>query len=99
MARAEGHPAFGFKCDLIRLIASLVYRNPANQDLVREWVKCCSGRVCQVMWVVCFLIQCLGWSLLAGYLVKSMQHNFSCKNWCKKVVLVFVLSSEACLVN
>lgn len=36
MARAEGHPAFGFKCDLIRLIASLVYRNSANQDLVRE---------------------------------------------------------------
>lgn len=36
MMQAKQHPAFGFKCDLIRLIASLVYLNPANQDLVRE---------------------------------------------------------------
>ncbi|XP_076067894.1 ataxin-10 [Oratosquilla oratoria] len=32
----NAHPAFGFKCDLIRLIASLVYRNTENQDKVRE---------------------------------------------------------------
>ncbi|XP_042232406.1 ataxin-10-like isoform X2 [Homarus americanus] len=36
MATAETHPAFGFKCDLIRLIASLVYRHKDNQDQVRE---------------------------------------------------------------
>lgn len=36
MANAENHPAFGFKCDLIRLIASLVYRHKDNQDQVRE---------------------------------------------------------------
>lgn len=32
----ETHPAYGFKCDLIRLIASLVYRHKINQDQVRE---------------------------------------------------------------
>ncbi|XP_045620243.1 ataxin-10 [Procambarus clarkii] len=36
MANAENHPAFGFKCDLIRLIASLVYRHKGNQDQIRE---------------------------------------------------------------
>lgn len=36
MSQAEQHPAFGFKCDLIRLIASLVHLNSSNQDLVRE---------------------------------------------------------------
>lgn len=36
MSQAEQHPAFGFKCDLIRLIASLVHLNSPNQDLVRE---------------------------------------------------------------
>ncbi|XP_037784020.1 ataxin-10-like [Penaeus monodon] len=36
MENAASHPAFGFKCDLIRLIASLVYRHRANQDQVRE---------------------------------------------------------------
>lgn len=34
MENAASHPAFGFKCDLIRLIASLVYRHRANQDQV-----------------------------------------------------------------
>ncbi|XP_045118527.1 ataxin-10-like [Portunus trituberculatus] len=36
MSEVEQHPAFGFKCDLIRLIASLVHLNSSNQDLVRE---------------------------------------------------------------
>lgn len=36
MENASSHPAFGFKCDLIRLIASFVYRHKANQDQVRE---------------------------------------------------------------
>lgn len=36
MASAKTHPAFGFKCDLIRLIASLVYRHRDNQDQIRE---------------------------------------------------------------
>ncbi|XP_066985379.1 ataxin-10 [Macrobrachium rosenbergii] len=35
-AKAENHPAYGFKRDLIRLIASLVYRHKANQDQVRD---------------------------------------------------------------
>ena len=34
MSQAEQHPAFGFKCDLIRLIASLVHLSSSNQDLV-----------------------------------------------------------------
>ncbi|XP_063606784.1 ataxin-10-like [Penaeus indicus] len=36
MENAASHPAFGFKCDLIRLIAGLVYRHKVNQDQVRE---------------------------------------------------------------
>lgn len=32
----ESHPVFGFKSDLIRLIAGLVFRNRENQDTVRE---------------------------------------------------------------
>lgn len=37
MESAASHPAFGFKCDLIRLIASLAYRHKANQDQVSYW--------------------------------------------------------------
>ncbi|CAL4126200.1 unnamed protein product, partial [Meganyctiphanes norvegica] len=32
----KNHPIFGFKSDLIRLIASLVYQNKVNQNQVRE---------------------------------------------------------------
>lgn len=38
MASVENHPAFGFKCNLIRLIASLVYRHKENQDKVRNGI-------------------------------------------------------------
>ncbi|XP_068240241.1 ataxin-10 [Palaemon carinicauda] len=34
--KVENHPAYGFKRDLIRLIASLVYRHRENQDQVRD---------------------------------------------------------------
>ncbi|KAK7084113.1 hypothetical protein SK128_009820 [Halocaridina rubra] len=36
LVEAETHPAYGFKRDMIRLIANLVYRHKANQDTVRE---------------------------------------------------------------
>ena len=36
--RGTPNPAFGFKSDIIRLIASLVYRHKDNQDQVS--IKC-----------------------------------------------------------
>ncbi|RXG57233.1 Ataxin-10 [Armadillidium vulgare] len=36
MEEIKSHPMYGFKCNLIRLLASLVYQHKVNQDTVRE---------------------------------------------------------------
>lgn len=37
MEEIKSHPMYGFKCNLIRLLASLVYQHKVNQDTVSNY--------------------------------------------------------------